>query len=131
MKRNKKFRNSVQLQDQLTLLLLGNCLNSLEILSLLWKLSRTEDFFIGNLKEIKKWNSVNKTNRISKQRLHFQILKNRSLIFPYLLRVSLKYFVNDCIWKIFLILTLPRPLKLKLFDKFGKSKAFQSALISN
>ena len=26
-------------------------------------------------------------------------------------RVSLKYFVNDCLWKSFLILTLPRPLE--------------------
>ena len=43
-------------------------------------------------------------------------------------RVSLKYFVNDCLWKSFLILTFPRPLKLSFFDNFSNSKVFHTVL---
>ena len=34
-------------------------------------------------------------------------------------RVSVKYFVNDCLWIQFLLLSRPRPLKLGLIDNIG------------
>ena len=44
--------------------------------------------------------------------------------------VSLKYFVNDCLWKHFLCFLLaPDIFKLIFFDNFGNSKAFHTVLI--
>ena len=57
-------------------------------------------------------------------------------------RVSLKYFVSYCLWKVFLDFNSPQtplnlislklasdPSKLNFFDVFGNSKAFHSGLI--
>ena len=44
-------------------------------------------------------------------------------------RVSLKYFVNDCLWKHFFALNLPPdPFKLNFFDNFGNCKTFHKVL---
>ena len=43
--------------------------------------------------------------------------------------VCLKYFVNDRLWKQFLASILPPDsFKFDLFDNFGNSKAFDTAL---
>ena len=42
-------------------------------------------------------------------------------------RVSLKHFVDGCLWKHFFASTFnPDPFKLNLFDNYGNSKAFHS-----
>ena len=43
-------------------------------------------------------------------------------------RVSLKYFVTDCLWKPFFVSNFPDPLKLISFENFGNSKAFDTVL---
>ena len=44
-------------------------------------------------------------------------------------RVSLKYFVTDCLWKPFSDSESPQtPSNLIIFDNFGNSKVFQTVL---
>ena len=45
-------------------------------------------------------------------------------------KVSLKYFLNDFLWKQFFASNSPPELfKLNFFDDFGNSKAFHTVLI--
>ena len=48
-------------------------------------------------------------------------------IIPHDTRVSIKYFVNDCLCNSFLLLTFPDLLKFGLFDPFCNPKAFGTA----
>ena len=43
-------------------------------------------------------------------------------------RVNLKYFVTDCLWKHFFILTRPTSLQTFFFENLGNSKAFHIVL---
>ena len=44
-------------------------------------------------------------------------------------RASLKFFVNDCVWKYFFCFQLPPgPFKFTFCDDFGHPKSFHTAL---
>ena len=61
--------------------------------------------------------------------LEKKILNTRSALFHMKSRVSLKYFVNDCLWKQIFASNLPTDsLNLNLLDNFGNSKAFHTVL---
>ena len=51
-----------------------------------------------------------------------------STLFDMKTRVTVKYFVIDCLWKPFFILTHTDPFKFNSFDNFANSKAFRTVL---
>ena len=50
--------------------------------------------------------------------------KSRSALFHVKTRVFLKYFVNNCHCKLFLLKSRTRPLQTWVFNNFGNTKAF-------
>ena len=65
---------------------------------------------------------------LGKQKLNFR----HSTLFHMQTRVSLKYFVNDSLWKSFLDSNLAHtPSYLIFFDNVGNSKAFRTVLTQN
>ena len=46
--------------------------------------------------------------------------------FTWKLELVSNIFVSYCLWKLFLILTRPRPIQTYFFDIFGNSKAFHT-----
>ena len=52
----------------------------------------------------------------------------RSALFHMKTRVSLKYFVNDCLWHKFWFLTFRDHFKLNFAGNFGNSKSFHTVL---
>ena len=70
-------------------------------------------------------NFVNASKKLLKNRYNF----SRSALFHMKTRVSLKYFVNGCLWKtFFLLVTDPDPFKLTFFGNFSNSNAFHTVL---
>ena len=63
---------------------------------------------------------------IEKPKLNF----SRWALFHMKTRVSLKYFVNYCLWKLetFCFLLILDPFKPNFFDNFGNSKVFYTVL---
>ena len=43
-------------------------------------------------------------------------------------RVSLKYFVTDCLWKPLFVSNFPDSFKLNFSDNFGNCRAFDTVL---
>ena len=62
---------------------------------------------------------------LKKQTLNF----SRSALFRMKTRVSLKYFVNDCLWKPFFASILLQTPSNVFLENFGSPKAFHTFLI--